>query len=118
MPIYGNCFDFTPFVYNRWTFRIAPRIPRSVMSASKATQPTRQPGSTKIKNAALCYLSPIVVGKCSIIHAIAYADISEGLEHELCFKPSNLSIFRLHFFLVQSIYGYTSELLESFAFWD
>ena len=81
MPIYGNCFDFTPFVYKRWTFRIAPRIPRSVMSASKATQPARQLGSTKIKNAALCYLSPIVVGKCSIIHAIAYADLSEGLEH-------------------------------------
>ena len=81
MPIYGNCFDFTPFVYKRWTFRIAPRIPRSVMSASKATQPARQLGSTKIKNAALCYLSPIVVGKCSIIHAIAYADIGEGLEH-------------------------------------
>lgn len=47
----------------------------------KASNPCRQLNSEAIKGAALCYLSPIIRGKCSIISARCIANVKQlGLE--------------------------------------
>ena len=47
----------------------------------RATNPCRQLNSEGVKAAALCYLSPIIHGKCSIISARCIASVKQqGLE--------------------------------------
>lgn len=46
----------------------------------KTNYPCRQLNSAKIKGAALCYLSPIIVNKCSIVSAKCVCSIEDGLQ--------------------------------------
>ena len=49
--------------------------------------PCRQLNSEKIKGATLCYLSPLIVNKCSIVSAKCVCNVSDGLQRawdEVC----------------------------------
>ena len=48
------------------------------MSERRANFPCRQMNSEKIKGAALCYLSPIVVDKCSLVSCKCTCNIDAG----------------------------------------
>ena len=50
------------------------------MSERRANFPCRQLNSEKIKGAALCYLSPIVVDKCSVVTCKCTCNMDEGLQ--------------------------------------
>ena len=57
------------------------------MSERRANFPCRQLNSEKIKEAALCYLSPIVVDKCSVVTCKCKCNMDEGLQkawNEVC----------------------------------
>ena len=57
------------------------------MSERRANFPRRQLNSEKIKGAALCYLSPIVVDKCSVVTCKCKCNMDEGLQkawNEVC----------------------------------
>lgn len=45
---------------------------------NKTRYPCRQLNSNAIKSAALCFVSPIIVGKCSIVKAQCICEIDEG----------------------------------------
>ena len=60
---------------------------RFTMSERRANFPCRQLNSEKIKGAALCYLSPIVVDKCSVVTCKCTCNMDEGLQkawNEVC----------------------------------
>ena len=44
---------------------------------SRASQPCKQLNSEAIKGNALCYLSPVITGKCSIIRAKCVCKVKE-----------------------------------------
>ena len=57
------------------------------MSERRANFPCRQLNSEKIKGAALCYLSLIVVDKCSVVTRKCTCNMDEGLQkawNEVC----------------------------------
>ena len=49
----------------------------SSLKMQRARYPCRQLNSRTIKSAALCYLSPVVLGKCSIISAKCACKVQE-----------------------------------------
>ena len=60
---------------------------RFTMSERRANFPCRQLNSEKIKGAALCYLSPIVVDKCSVVTCKCTRNMDESLQkawNEVC----------------------------------
>ena len=61
----------------RWWWYISLRF---TMSERRANFPCRQLNSEKIKGAALCYLSPIVVDKCSVVTCKCTCNMDEGLQ--------------------------------------
>ena len=59
----------------------------------RATNPCRQINSETIKGASLCYLSPVIHGKCSIIGARCIPNVEQfGLEKawkDVCHRRDN-----------------------------
>ena len=54
----------------------------SSLKMRRARYPCRQLNSKTIKSAALCYLSPVFLGKCSVISAKCVCDVQEeGFEN-------------------------------------
>lgn len=46
----------------------------------RSSYPSRQLNSERIKGATLCYLSPVIVGKCSVVSAKCFLSVEDGLQ--------------------------------------
>ena len=69
----------------------------------RARYPCRQPNSKTIRSVVLCYLSPVFLGKCSVINAKCVCDVQEegfemlGTTCEETEMPA-IGLFKIYFF--------------------
>ena len=80
----------------------------SSLKMQRARYPSRQLNSKTIRSAALCYLSPVFLGKCSVISAKCVCDVQEeGFENawnNVC-RNRVLFLFLFFFFLEEKGMG-------------
>lgn len=83
LPLIKVSFHYSLGFPKSALYKIWMRFSRhtSPLKMQRARYPCRQLDSKTIRSAALCYLSLVFLGKCSVISAKCVCDVQEGFEN-------------------------------------